>query len=99
MSDTLQQGQLLQRLAGALRDRTERIFGDVDRESGLFAQKAVKPFEKGASTCEDDPAVDEVGCEFGRAAFQCGAHGIDDGAEWFRHGLTDFLGVYLDRLR
>jgi hypothetical protein len=91
VGDPLEKGEFLKGFAGALGHGAEGILGDVDGEACFLAQESVESLEQGTAASEHDAAIDEVGGEFRRAAFESGADRIDDGAERIGHGFADFL--------
>ena len=68
--DSFEEGQFLQHPASALRHRTERIIGDVHRQAGLLGDLTVDATDQRTPTRHDNPAVDQIGREFGRTAFE-----------------------------
>ena len=44
----------------------KRVFGDVERNAGLFVQSAVESLEQRTATREVDAVFHDIGVEFGR---------------------------------
>ena len=63
----------------------------MDGQPGLLGDELVETAEQGASAGEDDAAVDQIGGEFGRAAFESRADRLDDPCHGFRECLADLL--------
>src|SRR6266568_5286153 len=91
--------EILHALASPEHDRIQGIVGQVDRHAGLLAEPLVHPAQQGAAAGQDDPAVHDVTCEFGRALVQRGLDRVDDHAEWLLDRATDLLTGYHDGFR
>ena len=55
-----QKFKFIEALARPFRYGAERIFRNMDRQTGLFAQKLVESAQERAATGEDEPAIDEI---------------------------------------
>jgi hypothetical protein len=49
---------------------TERVFRNMDRQTGLFAQKLIESTEEGAAAGQHQPAIDQVSRQLRRTTFQ-----------------------------
>ncbi|KAG5723799.1 hypothetical protein E4T56_gene19758 [Termitomyces sp. T112] len=82
-------GRILQHASGADRNTIERIIRHFDRQPGLAGKQLVQIGQLRPATGHDDPAIDDIGGDFGRRVFQCRAHGRDDLAHRFRQSLDN----------
>src|SRR5215467_9374375 len=76
-----QQFEIAEHLAGTEHDRSQRIVGDRNGQTGLLADALVQILEQRAAPGKDDAAVADVGGKFGRGALESDPHGVDDGGD------------------
>src|SRR5438128_216954 len=97
--DVLEQGELIQHLAGSHDHGSERIVGEHDRQTGLFAQQRIEVAEQRTAAGEHDALVDDIRGELGRGALETDAHGFHDLVDRLEQRIADLLVGDLDLLR
>jgi hypothetical protein len=55
-----QKFKFIEAFACSFRDRAQRIFGNMDRQTSFLAQKFIETAQKRAATSQDQPAVDQI---------------------------------------
>jgi Uri superfamily endonuclease len=56
-----QKFKFIEAFACSFRDRAQRIFRNMDRQTSFLAQKFIETAQKRATTGQDEPAIDQVG--------------------------------------
>src|SRR2546425_1001227 len=69
-SHLTQKFKFIEAFASPLRNRAERIFSNMDRQTCFLAQKLVEPPEQCAAACQHEPTIDQVCRKLRRTALQ-----------------------------
>ena len=97
LGNFLEEVEFVEEFSSALSHGAEWIVGNVDGQAGLFGDELIKSFEEGTPAREDDPPVNEISGEFGRAALERDQDRLDDDAERVHECLADLSRGNFDR--
>ncbi len=90
-SDVAKKLELLQDLAGADRDRAERVVADYDGEAGPLREQPIQASEHRSAARQHDALVDDVRSELGGGALEGAEHRLHDELRRLGHGVTDLV--------
>src|SRR5919201_1003186 len=93
---SLEEVEVLEGEAGALRDAVERVLGHVARDAGDLGHELVHVAQQRAAAREDHPLVDDVGGELRRRLLENSLHRADDLLEDRIHRLGDLVAADRD---